>query len=229
MVYLSKSNHYFVLMQTDFSHVKHWVFDLDHTLYHPDVRLFDQIEVLMNTYVQQFLNVTQTEADHLRKHYWSKYGTTLAGLMTEHNLDPEPFMEFVHDISLDGLTHDLELSNLIKNLNGIAIVYTNGSEGHARRVTRARGLGKCFSSYFGVEHASYIPKPHKEAFEQVFKLAKIDPTNAVMFEDDPRNLVEPSRMGMKTVLVGEYSKGDHIHYHTEDLTAFLREISTEKQ
>ena len=64
-----------------FSHITSWVFDLDNTLYPPSARLFDQIEVRMTDFVMQTLAVTRLEANHLRDHYWRRYGTTLAGLM----------------------------------------------------------------------------------------------------------------------------------------------------
>ena len=35
----------------DFTHVRHWVFDLDNTLYPPAIRLFDQIEAKMTAFV----------------------------------------------------------------------------------------------------------------------------------------------------------------------------------
>ncbi len=75
-------------MRDSFSHVSDWVFDLDNTLYPPSDRLFDQIAVKMTDYVMRTLNVAQREADHLRDQYWSLYGTTLAGLMHEHSIDP---------------------------------------------------------------------------------------------------------------------------------------------
>lgn len=82
-----------------FDHVRHWVFDLDNTLYPPAVRLFDQIEVRMTDFVMQALDVDRARADHLRLHYWRTYGTTLAGLMREHGVDPAPYLLEVHDIS----------------------------------------------------------------------------------------------------------------------------------
>ena len=83
-----------------FSHVETWVFDLDNTLYPPAVRLFDQIEARMSAYVMRTLGVDATDADRLRRHYWETYGTTLAGLMREHGVDPEPYLVEVHDIDL---------------------------------------------------------------------------------------------------------------------------------
>ena len=88
---------------------QHWVFDLDNTLYPPQARLFDQIEIRMTAYVMAALGVARAEADHLRRSYWARYGTTLAGLMAEHGVDPEPYLVDVHDISLDHLCHDPDL------------------------------------------------------------------------------------------------------------------------
>ena len=112
-------------MKDTFSHVRHWVFDLDNTLYPPEMRLFDQIEKRMTSYVMNSLNVTADQAQDLRVSYWKTYGTTLAGLMANHDLDPVPFLEDVHDISFDVLSPDAELRAQIEALPGRKIIYTN--------------------------------------------------------------------------------------------------------
>jgi len=209
-----------------FSHVRAWVFDLDNTLYPPSARLFDQIEVRMTSWVMEALRVDRTEADRLRRHYWQLYGTTLAGLMTEHGLDPAPYLTDVHDISLDHLERDTDLAAAISALPGRRIVYTNGSRPYAERVLAARGLLGVFDAVYGVEHAEFRPKPDRAAFETVFAVDGIDPCRAAMFEDDPRNLAAPHAMGMRTVHVApDPHPADHIHHHTDDLTAFLRPLS----
>lgn len=205
-----------------FSHVTQWVFDLDNTLYPPSVRLFDQIEVRMTAWVMDALGVTRERANFLRAHYWREYGTTLAGLMQEHDVDPGPYLTDVHDISFDALKPDPGLASAIGNLPGRKIVYTNGCEPYARRVIEARGLGTAFDAVYGVEHAGFLPKPETRAFETIFARDGITPTIAAMFEDDPRNLAAPHAMGMRTVLVApEADPAGHIHHHTEDLTDFL--------
>ena len=88
------------MVKPAFSHVTQWVFDLDNTLYPPHMRLFDQIEVLMTDYVVQAIGVDRAEADRLRSHYWRQYGTTLAGLMAEHDLDPDPYLHAVHQVDM---------------------------------------------------------------------------------------------------------------------------------
>jgi len=209
-----------------FSHVTFWVFDLDNTLYPPRARLFDQIEKRMTAYVMRSLGVDQARADHLRHHYWQTYGTTLAGLMQEHDLDPLPYLEDVHQISLDHLEKDSALAAQIRALPGRKIVYTNGSAPYAQRVLAARGLDGLFDAVYGVEHAGFVPKPEPDAFRRIFQADGVQPQNAAMFEDDPRNLAAPHAMGMRTVHVAPTPHtADHIQHHTDDLAAFLARLT----
>ena len=208
-----------------FNHVTGWVFDLDNTLYPPSARLFDQIEVRMTAWVQQAVGVDRAEADRLRRHYWRTYGTTLAGLMAEHGVDPGPYLTDVHDISFDALEPDPVLAARIRALPGRRIVYTNGSAPYAERVLAARGLSGLFDAVYGVEHAGFRPKPERAAFETVFARDGITPATAAMFEDDPRNLAAPHAMGMRTVHVApDPDPADHIHHHTDDLSGFLARL-----
>ncbi|MDU8943846.1 pyrimidine 5'-nucleotidase [Ovoidimarina sediminis] len=213
------------MVAQNFSHVTHWVFDLDNTLYPPEARLFDQIEVRMTDWVVETLGVDRPTADRLRTEYWRRYGTTLAGLMAEHGVDPAPYLTHVHEISLDHLEEDRELKARIRDLPGRRIVYTNGSAPYAERVLAARGLSGLFDAIYGVEHANFRPKPERAAFEAIFTADGTDPSKAAMFEDDPRNLAAPHEMGMRTVHVApEPEPAPHIHHHTDDLTAFLARV-----
>jgi putative hydrolase of the HAD superfamily len=208
-----------------FSHVRNWVFDLDNTLYPPSARLFDLIEVRMTAWVMEALRVTRAEADHLRLHYWQTYGTTLAGLMREHGVDPGPYLTDVHDISMDSLTPDPDLAARIRELPGRRIVYTNGCAPYAERVLDARGLSGLFDAIYGVEHAEFTPKPERAAYDIIFGADGLDPANGAMFEDDARNLAAPHEMGMRTVHVAPArAPGAHIHYHTDDLSGFLARL-----
>ena len=212
-------------MRTQFHHVTTWVFDLDNTLYPPQYRLFDQIEVKMTAWVMRELGVGRTEANRLRQHYWDTYGTTLAGLMREHNADPAPYLEEVHDIDFTLLPQDPDLAAAIKALPGRRIIYTNACVPYAEKVLQARGLNGLFDAIYGIENASFLPKPERAAFEAIFTADGLDPTRAAMFEDDPRNLAAPHAMGMRTVHVApKPHKSLHIHHHTDDLAGFLAKV-----
>ncbi|NNE81134.1 MAG: pyrimidine 5'-nucleotidase [Silicimonas sp.] len=209
-----------------FAHVDTWIFDLDNTLYPPEARLFDQIEVRMTAWVAEVVGVDEPTANALRKTYWAQYGTTLAGLMREHGVDPAPYLTDVHDISMDHLVPDPDLAQAIDALPGRKIVYTNGSEPYARRVLAARGLTAPFDAVYGVEHAGFLPKPERAAFQAIIDHDGFAPARAAMFEDDPRNLAEPLALGMCTVLVApEAVEAPHIQHHATDLTGFLGRLT----
>ncbi|PHQ96212.1 MAG: pyrimidine 5'-nucleotidase [Marinosulfonomonas sp.] len=208
-----------------FTHVRSWVFDLDNTLYPPEAALFDQIEVRMTDWVMSAIGVSRERADQLRKEYWRQYGTTLAGLMAEHDVDPGPYLTDVHDIDLGHLQADPLLAAGITALPGRKIVYTNGSGPYAKKVLNARGLGGVFDAVYGVEHAEFHPKPDRIAFETIFEADGLDSTTAAMFEDDPRNLSAPYEMGMRTVHVAPTPiPAQHIHHYTDDLTGFIQSL-----
>lgn len=213
-------------MQDSFSHIDTWVFDLDNTLYPPSMRLFDQIEQRMTNWVSRRLGVSRAEADHLRASYWKLYGTTLAGLMHEHGIEPMDYLMDVHDIDFSLLAPDPALAAHIAALPGRRIVYTNADTIYAAKVLQGRGLSGLFDAVYGVEHAEFRPKPERAAFETVFARDGLDPTRAAMFEDDPRNLAAPHEMGMRTVHIApEPEPAPHIHFHAPDLTEFLGHLT----
>ncbi|MES2666589.1 MAG: pyrimidine 5'-nucleotidase [Pseudomonadota bacterium] len=208
------------------TNIRTWVFDLDNTLYPPQMRLFDQIEVRMTDWVMQELRLSRAEADRLRSTYWAQHGTTLAGLMREHGVEPGPYLAYVHDIDFSVLAPDPDLATHIAALPGRRIIYTNGCAPYAERVLAARGLSGLFDAIYGVEHAGFHPKPDRLAFETVFSADCLSPATAAMFEDDPRNLAVPHQMGMATIHVApEPEPAPHIQHHTADLTAFLQALT----
>jgi putative hydrolase of the HAD superfamily len=212
-------------LAADFAHVETWVFDLDNTLYPPHMRLFDQIERRMTDWMAARLNVTPDHANRLRAHYWQLYGTTLAGLMHEHGVEPMDYLAHVHDIDFSVLSPDPALAARIRALPGRRLVYTNGDAAYAGKVLAARGLSGLFDAVYGVEHAEFRPKPERAAFETVFSRDGLAPARAAIFEDDPRNLAVPHAMGMRTVHVApEPVAAPHIQHHTDDLAAFLGRI-----
>ncbi len=121
--------------------------------------------------------------------------------MAHHDVDPHHFLADVHDIHISHLRPDPALRDAIENLPGRRVVYTNGSENHAKRVLSARGLTRQFDAVYAVEHPEFKSKPTQDAFDRVFAMDSITPTTAAMFEDEARNLVVPHTMGMRTVHV----------------------------
>lgn len=223
----------------DFTQIDTWIFDLDNTLYPPEMALFPQIESRMNDYVMRLLTVEREAASRMRRDWWMRHGTTLAGLMADHAIDPIAYLDEVHDVDLTLLAPAPDLALAIAALPGRRLIHTNADAAYALRVLRARGLTTMpdglplFEAIYGVTETDFQPKPRAEAFAAVIGAARIDPTRAIFFEDDPRNLAVPKQLGMRTVLVGPGRHGpdlmtgavpDHVDHHIHDLTAFLQAI-----
>jgi putative hydrolase of the HAD superfamily len=215
------------MVQKHFAHVRTWIFDLDNTLYPPATSLFPQIEVKMTAFMMRELNVSHSEASELRTHYWRTHGTTLAGMMKLHGTTPYPYLKDVHDIDFTVLDPAPELRKAIETLPGRKIIFTNGTAPYAQEVLEARELSGLFDATYGVEHADFEPKPNAHAYARIIAQDGLDPAEAAMFEDDPRNLEVPHTLGMKTVHVApvnEITDRDYIHHHTDDLTEFLGRV-----
>ncbi len=231
-------------MPADFQTVDTWIFDLDKTLYPAHADLWGQIDARMKAYISDMLRVTPDEAFRIQKDYYRRYGTSLRGLMIEHALEPAAFLAHVHDVDLSGLDAAPRLAAAIEALPGIKIVYTNGSERHARNVLAKLGMDAHFTAVHDIVAAEFHPKPTAEAYTRFLDAHRVDPAHAAMFEDLPRNLEVPHRLGMVTVLVvapdveapladippaqaWESAGRDdaYIDHITEDLPAFLETLA----
>jgi len=146
-------------LPANLSHIESWVFDLDNTLYPADVEFFNQIVVKMKHFVAEFLSIEPEAALELQKTYLAEYGTTLSGMMAVHDMDPAPFLKYVHDVDLSYLDPNPALRRTIAALDGQKFIFTNGSKAHAENVATYLKLFDLFDGHFGVEDTGYIPKP----------------------------------------------------------------------
>lgn len=218
-----------------------WVFDLDNTLYPASCDLFAQIDVRMTEFVARHLGLDQTSARALQKQYYGEHGTTLSGMMVNHQMNPKDFLAYVHDLDHSPLPVSQALREAIIALPGRKFVFTNGSVGHALGVTRAMKIDDIFDGMFGIEEMNYTPKPHQSAFDAFTAMFDVDPRGAVFFEDLTRNLAPAHAMGFATVLVHSEKDWSHepesarpaatgaaqlpfVDHMTDDLTGFLASI-----
>ncbi|APX68880.1 MULTISPECIES: pyrimidine 5'-nucleotidase [unclassified Brucella] len=225
-----------------FAHVTDWVFDLDNTLYPHTTNLFSQIDVKMTSYVEALLKLPRDEARKIQKQFYLGYGTTLKGLMERHQIDPDDFLQKVHDIDYTWLKPDPALGQAIKALPGRRFIFTNGDRVHAERAARQLGILDNFDDIFDIVAAGLTPKPERVTYDRFLSAFGVDATKAVMFEDLARNLVVPKALGMKTVLVvpnnfeppfseiweSDPEFTDQVDYVTDNLTRFLEQISPDR-
>jgi len=221
----------------DLSHITNWVFDLDNTLYPRESNLFAQVDVRITDYVVKVTGLERTAARKLQKEYYRDFGTTLNALMREHGVDPEHFLNTVHDIDYSPVLPNPALVAAIEQLPGRKFILTNGDVPHAQRVLARLGGGHLFDAIHDVKAMGYTPKPARPAYEGFLGQYGVTPASAIMFDDIDKNLLVPHELGMTTVHITanpdfahaqveawelERAEGPHIHHRTSDLAAFLR-------
>jgi putative hydrolase of the HAD superfamily len=223
-------------MQRPFAGIDTWVFDLDNTLYPHHLNLWQQVDIRIRDYIAEFLDIAHDEAFRLQKDYYRRYGTSMRGLMTEHGMKPDDFLDFVHEIDHSPLKPDAVLGAALEQLPGRKLILTNGTRKHADAVMRRLDIHGHFEDVFDIMAAELEPKPSARTYERFLSRHNVDPAKAAMFEDLSRNLAVPHALGMATVLVvpegtREVFREDwelagrddaHVDHVTDDLAGFLR-------
>jgi len=199
-------------MDPRFSHIRDWIFDLDNCLYPASTGLFALIDERMAAYIQRLLGCDRVEAKAVQKKHFHEHGTTLAGLMKDHGVDPHDFLHDVHDIPLDRVRADERLGRLLARLPGRRFVFTNGDAPYARRVLEAIGVEGHFNDLHDIHASSYRPKPDPHGYALLCERFGIDPARALLADDMVQNLGPAKALGMTTVWVDNGSeRGDHAY------------------
>ena len=215
-------------MSPELAHVESWIFDLDNSLYPHGSNLFELIDVRMGAYIQRLLGVDALEARRVQKGFFHAHGTTLAGLMAEHKVDPHDFLDYVHDIDLARLAADPALVAALDALPGRKFVFTNASEEYARRVLARLGLANAFDGMHDIHAMDYVPKPDPSAYAALCARHGIDPARALFADDMARNLAPAKMLGMTTLWIDngseqgpEVAEADFIDYRSADIAGWL--------
>lgn len=211
--------------------IKYWVFDLDNTLYPEHANLFSQVDHKMGLFIQNMFDVSYEEAKTRQKRFFKEHGTTLRGLMTEHDIEPYDYLNFVHDIDFSVLKANEMLNKAIDALPGEKFIYTNASTEYAQDVLERIGLKGCFKDVFDIHDAEFLPKPDVRSYHKMVEKFSIVPSESIMVEDIAGNLNPAAELGMKTVWVTTNTQWsdngqneDNIDHITSDLSMWLEGV-----
>ena len=216
----------------EFTNIKNFIFDCDGVLYKDLEAVFGQVSKRMTEYISKKLDLDLKKAKELQTNYFHKYNTSLNGLMIHHDINPEEFLKYVHEINLDFLKKDLVLRKELLKLNAKKFVFTNGSHDHVINITKHLGIDDIFDGAFDITDCNYIPKPAIEPYKKLINKFDIDPNETVFIEDIAKNLEPAKKVGMKTVWLinDEYwgkkdSDKDFIDLKIDNLSSFLNKIN----
>jgi putative hydrolase of the HAD superfamily len=225
-----------------FAHVHTWVFDLDNTLYPHHLNLWQQVDDRIRNYIASFLGTTYDEAFRKQKDFYRRYGTSMRGMMIEHGMKPDDFLDYVHQIDHSPVEPNPALGAALEKLPGRKLILTNGTRAHADAIMTRLAVAHHFEDVFDIIAGELDPKPFPQTYDRFLARHGVDPTRAAMFEDLARNLEVPHALGMTTVLVVpertrevfregwelEGRDATHVDHVTDDLAGFLAAVAGER-
>ncbi len=213
-----------------------WIFDLDNTLYSADSGIFQQVHKLMGEFISKNLKMDMVEAKKLQSKYYKQHGTTLRGLMDNHGVEPDYFLDEVHKLDYSIVGPDEILNKELEKIQGRKIIYTNANKKHVVDVLERINLANFFDEIFDIKMANYIPKPEIRPYEQIIDIFNINPISSAMFDDIAKNLVPAKKVGFTPVWVDAgyenfsddiQASKDYLDYSTRNLSSFLKDINEE--
>ena len=213
-----------------------WIFDLDNTLYSADSGIFQQVHKLMGEFISKNLKMDMVEAKKLQSKYYKQHGTTLRGLMDNHGVEPDYFLDEVHKLDYSIVGPNEILNKELEKIQGRKIIYTNANKKHVVDVLERINLTNFFDEIFDIKMANYIPKPEIRPYEQIIDIFNINPSSSAMFDDIAKNLVPAKKVGFTPVWVDAgyenfsddiQASKDYLDYSTRNLSSFLKDINEE--
>jgi putative hydrolase of the HAD superfamily len=178
------------------------IFDLDDTLYPREKGLLQEVGRRIQLWLMDNMSLSPDDALKVRRDYFQRYGTTLGGLVAEHQVDTHSYLVFVHDIPIEQYIQPLPALDAM--LAGIPLrkaIYTNATTEYSQRVTQTLGIAGHFEQTIGIEEVGLRNKPYPDALERTLELLGAQGPECIMVEDSARNLQPARALGLTTILV----------------------------
>ena len=181
---------------------QNWIFDLDNTMYDINLGLFKKISNRITDFIMSKYSLDIDQAKKIQKEYYLKYGLTLRGLIVEKKLEPEEFLDYVHDVEHPELKKNDQLISKIRILEGKKIIFTNATSKHAKKILKILELEHDFDQIIDIKDLEYIPKPDKRSYNKLLECLNLNKENldkTIFFEDTVKNLIPAKELGITTV------------------------------
>jgi len=178
----------------------------------------------INQYMVERLNIEAAEVSERRDDFLKAFGTTLNALRRFYPVDPDEYLDYVHDLPLSRyLRYEPELDQMLGRMELRKIIFTNADAKHARRVLAQLGIIRHFESIIDIHMLDFVNKPDRRAYLKALDFVSVRPEECVLVEDSMVNIISAAKLGMTTVMVGEGSRTGGAHYHIERI-AELEEL-----
>lgn len=165
----------------------------------------DEMSRRIALFMEQVMHLNPAAIPALIDRYYSTYGSTLYGILQEHEIDAQYYLDFIHDLDIaQYLQPDPVLRETLASIPLSKWIFTNSSRKHAERVLNTLGIADLFDGILDVWTMEYIPKPHPWVYHHALEMVgDPDPGNCVLIDDSSRNLSPANRIGLSTIWVGK--------------------------
>lgn len=195
----------------------HLIFDLDDTLYPRDAGLMAEIGRRIEWWVQQTMGLSPKDAAQLRRTYLRRYGTTLGGLLAEHQVDVDGYLAFVHDVPVEEcIRPNPALARMLDSIPLRKVIFTNATAEHGWRVLRALGVADRFEQVIGIREVGLRNKPQLEAYRRLLARLRVPGPGCILVDDRAENLRPAKQLGMTTILV-DAAPGEGVDFVVDDV------------
>ncbi len=203
----------------------HLLLDLDDTLYPGTSGVWEAVRDRIQEFIETRLALPENEAARLRRRYLEQFGTTLAGLIEEFDIDAQDYLDYVHDVPIEQLlSPNPALRTMLASIGIPRIVFTNAYLPHAQRVLEQLGIADQISQVIDIYALDFINKPKPASYAITLNLISAqDPSTVVYVDDRIANLGPAAELKMTTVLVASEPK-NNTHLHIANITDLVRAL-----
>ena len=189
------------------------LFDLDDTMYPKGAGVMNIVSQRINEYMASRLGMDAALIKELRPRYWRQYGTTMRGLMVEYQIDPDDYLSYVHDFTVDELlAPNKALGAALAVVPWQRVIFTNATREHAEQVLAALDVTHFFEHIFDIRDTGYIGKPDARPYQHVLSSLGVAAQRCIALDDSLPNLRTAKDLSMLTVLVGSSDTSDGVDF-----------------
>ena len=183
--------------------------DFDGTLYPASHPLADAVDRRITRWLCAQRGISQEDADRLRVDLYQRHGNTLRGMMSESDVDPTRYLDFVFDLPDSVFPEsDPALDLVLSRIAAPATIFTNARADYVRRGLDALGISGRIQSIRDIESFQWRSKPERALYARMLEIDGGTPEGILFVEDRVQNLSPARDLGIRCVWVDEDGSGD---------------------
>lgn len=183
---------------------KYLILDLDSTLYPFESGMEQHMDAMIDDFVIGHLNLPPDRVRSVRQKYFTRYGTTIGGLIKHHGINPDEYYRFIHNFDFQEHIHPAPwLKELLNRLAMRKVVFSNSPKAYIGKVLEILGIASCFEGIFDIAFSGYFGKPNPDSYQNVLNHLGADARDCIFVDNSLPNVVNARRLGFTAIWLCE--------------------------